>query len=260
MRYTGVHDGKRFLVTGGGRGIGQAVAEVLHGQGAQVVVTDLLEQNASTVAEGLGGAAKGAYAMKLNVADTEEVGQVVPAAATAMGGLDGVAHCAGIVVHADPLAIPRDDWFRQLDINVIGAYEVARHAAEQIRAGGGPGAIVTVASEAGKAGHIDSLAYSASKAALINATRMLADVLAKYDINVNSVCPGGVDTAMLREVADVYGALLDRKSEDVYAQMVSKHLRRHTQPIEVARVISFLLSDDALLIRGQSINVDAGET
>ncbi|EBF6878283.1 SDR family oxidoreductase, partial [Salmonella enterica subsp. enterica serovar Saintpaul] len=88
----------------------------------------------------------------------------------------------------------------------------------------------------------------------------LADVLAKYDINVNSVCPGGVDTAMLREVADVYGALLDRKSEDVYAQMVSKHLRRHTQPIEVARVISFLLSDDALLIRGQSINVDAGET
>ena len=116
---------------------------------------------------------------------------------------------------------------------------------------GARGAIVSVASEAGKKGHIEFLAYSASKAALINMTRVLSVTLAPHDINVNCVCPGGVATDMLREVAVAYGKLAGQAAEDVFPQLVSSQLVRHIEPVEVARTISFLLSDDAIIIRGK---------
>jgi NAD(P)-dependent dehydrogenase (short-subunit alcohol dehydrogenase family) len=122
------------------------------------------------------------------------------------------------------------------------------------------GAIVSVASEAGKKGHIESLAYSASKAALINMTRVLSAALAPHDINVNCVCPGGVATDMLREVAVAYGKLAGQAAEDVFPQLVSSQLVRHIEPVEVARTISFLLSDDAIVIRGQAVSADGGDT
>ncbi|MBV9288117.1 MAG: SDR family oxidoreductase, partial [Hyphomicrobiales bacterium] len=111
-----------------------------------------------------------------------------------------------------------------------------------------------------KKGHIESLAYSASKAALINMTRMLSAALAPHDINVNCVCPGGVETDMLREVAAVYAGLVGAPADEVFPQLVSAQLRRHIEPVEVARVISFLLSDDAVIIRGQAVNADGGDT
>ena len=122
------------------------------------------------------------------------------------------------------------------------------------------GAIVSVASEAGKKGHMELLAYSASKVALINVTRVLSAALAPHDINVNCVCPGGVATDMLRDVAVAYGRLVDAPPGEVFPQLVSSQLMRHIEPVEVARTISFLLSDDALIIRGQAISADGGDT
>ncbi len=140
------------------------------------------------------------------------------------------------------------------------AYEAARLAAKTMIGKGVKGAIVSVASEAGKKGHKESLAYSASKAALISVTRMLSAALAPHDINVNCVCPGGVATDMLREVAVAYGALAGLVPDEVFPKLVSSQLLRHIEPAEVARTISFLLSDDALIIRGQAINADGGDT
>ena len=122
------------------------------------------------------------------------------------------------------------------------------------------GAIVSIASEAGKKGHKESLAYSASKAGLISMTRILSEALADKDINVNCICPGGVATPMLREVSVAYSGVTSEPAAAIFDKMISQQLVRHLQPVEVARVVSFLLSDDAMLVRGQAVNADAGET
>ena len=104
------------------------------------------------------------------------------------------------------------------------------------------------------------MAYSASKAALISVTRTLSASLAPHDINVNCVCPGGVATNMLRKVAVAYGKLAGAAPDEVFDKLVSSQLLRHIEPAEVARTISFLLSDDAMIIRGQAISADGGDT
>jgi NAD(P)-dependent dehydrogenase (short-subunit alcohol dehydrogenase family) len=201
-----------------------------------------------------------AFALRLDLADPASIVRAVAAAGARLGRIDGLVNCAAIVVHADPLETAWADWERIFRVNLFGAYEASRLVAKSMIAAGARGAIVSVASEAGKKGHMESLAYSASKAALINMTRVLSAALAPHDINVNCVCPGGVKTDMLRDVAAAYGRLTGASAEEVFPQLVSSQLMRHIEPAEVARTISFLLSDDALIIRGQAISADGGDT
>jgi NAD(P)-dependent dehydrogenase (short-subunit alcohol dehydrogenase family) len=196
----------------------------------------------------------------MDIADPTSIAGAVAASEAKLGPLDGLVNCAAIVIHADPLATAWPDWERLFRINLFGAYEASRLVALSMIASGARGAIVSVASEAGKKGHMESLAYSASKAALINMTRVLSTALAPHDINVNCVCPGGVASDMLREVAVAYGRLAGEAPDEVFPQLVSSQLLRHIEPVEVARVISFLLSDDAVIIRGQAVSTDGGDT
>ena len=103
-------------------------------------------------------------------------------------------------------------------------------------------------------------AYNASKAAVVNLTRCLAAEWAEHNINVNAVCPGGVATPMLWNAAEWVAGRTGGGVQAVYDSMVPQQLGRHIQPVEVGRVVAFLLSDHALIIRGQSINVDGGDT
>ena len=103
-------------------------------------------------------------------------------------------------------------------------------------------------------------AYNASKAAVIGLTRSLSMEWAEHGINVNAVCPGGVDTPMLRGVAEWLSPRLDVPADRILAGMGPAQLGRRVAPVEVGRVIAFLLSDDALIIRGQAVNVDGGDT
>jgi NAD(P)-dependent dehydrogenase (short-subunit alcohol dehydrogenase family) len=121
------------------------------------------------------------------------------------------------------------------------------------------GAIVNIASNAGKVGFPNMAAYNATKAAVINLTRSLAKEWAPK-INVNAVCPGSVATPMLMEVAENLEKSGVGEAKALFATMISTQLGRHVQPIEVGRVVAFLLSDAATIIRGQSINVDGGDT
>jgi NAD(P)-dependent dehydrogenase (short-subunit alcohol dehydrogenase family) len=128
-----------------------------------------------------------------------------------------------------------------------------------IRAGHG-GAIVNVASNAGKVGYPNMAAYNASKAAVISLTRSLSAEWAPHRINVNAVCPGGVDTPMLYGVAEWLSPRLEIAAASLHAQMKPRQMDRHIQPVEIGRVVAFLLSDHAAIIRGQAINVDGGDT
>jgi NAD(P)-dependent dehydrogenase (short-subunit alcohol dehydrogenase family) len=252
------HTGKGFIVTGAAGGIGRATAALLLDEGARVVLADVRR---AALDDALAALEKGrAFATILDAADPASIGAAIGEAETKLGRLDGLVNCAAIVKHADPLEASWEDWPKIFSVNVFGAYEAARLAAKAMIAKGTRGAIVNVASEAGKKGHKESLAYSASKAALISVTRMLSAALAPHDINVNCVCPGGVATDMLREVAVAYGAIAGAPPDEVFPKLVSSQLLRHIEPTEVARTISFLLSDDALIIRGQAVNADGGDT
>ncbi|MFS8049754.1 SDR family NAD(P)-dependent oxidoreductase [Rhizobium sp. BR 314] len=254
------HAGKRYLVLGGAGGAGKAAAELLAAEGASVVIGDVREQALNEAIAGLGPHSKTVSGVVVDLSSAESIAAAIGQAEYRLGALDGLVNCAAIVRHVDPLETPWTDWERIFSINVFGAFEAARLVAKAMIAKGIKGAIVNVASEAGKKGHTQSLAYSASKAAMINFTRVLSEVLAPNDINVNCVCPGGMATDMLREVAVAYGGLVDQAPDDVFKQLVSSQLRRHIDPAELARTISFLLSDDAMIIRGQAINADGGDT
>ncbi|WEK51470.1 MAG: SDR family NAD(P)-dependent oxidoreductase [Candidatus Kaistia colombiensis] len=255
-----VHAGKGFLVTGGTGGIGRAIAELLIAQEARVVIADLKQKNVDATVEALGGAAGGCFGVAMDVASEASVAAGVAKSIERLGRIDGLVNCAAIALHADPLAIPRSDWQRQFEINLFGAYDISRLVAAHMIEHSIPGAIVSIASEAGKKGHIESIAYSASKAGMISMTRTLSEALAAYDINVNCVCPGGVATPMLREVSEAYSSFTAEPAPAIFDKMLAAQLVRHIQPVEVARVTSFLLGDDAMLVRGQAINADAGET
>ncbi len=168
-----VHEGKGIVVTGGSGGIGAAIVGQLVAEGARVVVADLKLDAAEATADALGGAAKGCFAVAMDVGSETSVADGIAAAIERLGAVDGLVNCAAIVRHSDPLAIPRADWQRQFEINLFGAYEASRLVALHMIDHGIRGAIVSIASEAGKKGHKESLAYSASKAALISMTRML---------------------------------------------------------------------------------------
>ena len=252
------HTGKSFIVTGGAGGIGAATAELLVAEGAHVALADLRADALERAVAGIDDA--NAFGVPFDAADPASIGKAVAAVEARLGRIDGLVNCAAIVIHADPLETAWRDWEKTFAVNLFGAYEASRLVAKAMIAKGVHGAIVNVASEAGKKGHKESLAYSASKAALISMTRVLSAVLAPNDINVNCVCPGGVATDMLREVAVAYGKLVKKAPDDVFPQLVSSQLLRHIEPQEVARAISFLLSDDAHIIRGQAINADGGDT
>ena len=251
------HNRRRILITGAAGGIGRATAELLAAEGASVALADIRAEALDAAATAIGEAA---FAVRVNLADPEFIAAAVAASEARLGPLDGLVNCAAIVIHADPLETAWAEWERLFRVNLFGAYEASRLAARSMIASGARGAIVSVASEAGKRGHTESLAYSASKAALINMTRVLSAALAPHDINVNCVCPGGVASDMLREVAVAYGRLAGQEPEQVFPQLVSSQLLRHIEPVEVARTISFLLSDDAVIIRGQAVSADGGDT
>jgi NAD(P)-dependent dehydrogenase (short-subunit alcohol dehydrogenase family) len=167
---------------------------------------------------------------------------------------------AGVVALDNVLDIPLKDWDLLFDVNVKGLFLASQLAARQMIAQGTGGSIVNIASNAGKVGFPAQAHYNATKAAVINLTRSMALELAPSKINVNAVCPGAVDTPMLLECA-VW--ITERSGGDPRALVQTfapPQLGRLIQPIEVGRVVAFLASDEAAIIRGQSINVDAGAT
>ncbi|MGV3549326.1 SDR family NAD(P)-dependent oxidoreductase [Rhizobium sp.] len=253
---TPVHAGRNVLVLGATGGIGSTTAELLIRQGARIHIADRNAQKVADLSEKLG--CKGSV---IDAADTDSIRQAVDGAIADLGRIDGMVNCIAIADHFPALDTPRDQWRRTFDINVFGAYEAACMVAAHMKAEGRPGAIVQIASEAGKKGHSETLlAYSASKAAVISLTRMLSEALAADDINVNCVCPGSVATPMLRDVARHFATIIDQGEDEIFEAMTSRQLRRHVQPLEVAGVMSFLLTEAAMTIRGQAINVDGGDT
>lgn len=253
-----VHEGKTFIVTGAAGGIGRALVELLVGEGARVAAWDIRRDALVEALLHLGD--DKVHSTECELSSAESIKAAFKASRQRFGRIDGIVNNAATVRRADPLEVSWSDWDETMAVNVYGAYEVSRLVCQALMEEGVPGAIVNVASEAGKKGHTTSIPYAASKAAMISMTRVLAASVAPHDINVNCVCPGGVATDMLRAAAANYARLSKGSSEEIFPKLTSSQLKRHITPDEVARTVSFLLSDDAMIIRGQAINTDGGDT
>jgi NAD(P)-dependent dehydrogenase (short-subunit alcohol dehydrogenase family) len=245
------------VVTGAAQGVGFGIVEELLSQGANVVMLDR-DAEALSASAGEAGATYGGTVLSFatDVTDADGVQRDFASAREELGALDGLVNNAGIIRMGAAAESTNEDWLSQMNVNVVGIVNCCNAFREFCD---GSGSIVNIASNAGKVGYPNMAAYNASKAAVINLTRTLAAEWAP-GINVNAVCPGGVLTPMLEHVADVVGTRIGESPDELLATMVPAQLNRHIQPREVGKVVAFLLSDAAVIVRGQSINVDGGDT
>ncbi len=250
--------GRTVAVTGAARGIGAGIAEAVLEAGGNAVLVDLDRDAAAETARALDPAGTRTLAVAADVTDGASLDAAAAETVARFGGLHGWVNNAGIVRMAPAEALTADGWDLEFRVNARGVFLGAQAAFHAFGRRGG--AIVNIASNAGKVGFPNMAAYNASKAAVINLTRSLAREWAAAGINVNAVCPGSVATPMLREVADELERDGKGDAATLFAGMVPAQLGRHVTPLEVGRVVAFLLSDAALVIRGQAINLDGGDT
>jgi meso-butanediol dehydrogenase/(S,S)-butanediol dehydrogenase/diacetyl reductase len=252
-------NGKVALVTGGGQGIGQAVAERLHADGFKVAIADLNTETAGAVAEGLGGLAGGAIALQVNVADRDSVFAAVDAATSQLGGFDVIVNNAGIAPQSPIEDITPESVAKIFSINFNGVIWGVQAATKAFRELGHGGKIISAASQAGHVGNPGIALYSATKFAVRGFTQTAARDLAQYGITVNTYAPGIVKTPLMADLAKKTAESAGKPEEWGWSQFTDGiTLDRLSEAADVAGVVSFLAGPDSNYITGQSILVDGG--
>ena len=247
-----------YAVTGGAGGIGRGIAQAILDCGGVAGIVDLDLERSQKAVDALGGDAERLMPLSADVTSRASVTAALEALAARFGRLDGLVNNAGVVRLGAASNLTSEDVEEEFGVNVTGVLLASQAAAGIMKKRGG--AIVNIASNAGKVGYPNMAGYNASKAAVISLTRTLSLEWAADGINVNAVCPGGVATDMLGAVADFLAARLESDRDELFSSMVPAQLGRHIEPVEVGRVVAFLLSDAATIIRGQSITIDGGDT
>ncbi len=240
-------DGKVALITGGARGQGAAEARLFAEEGAEVVLTDILDDEGAQVAREVGGT----Y-IHHDVTSEDEWSAVVARTVELHGGLDVLINNAGIWITTPLIGGSLDDYRRVIDVNQVGVFLGMREAAPPMIERGG-GSIVNISSIAGLRGGGNAFGYTASKWAVRGMTKGAAVALGRYNIRVNSIHPGLIDTAMLHQLPGVEAGNLD--------QMVQRiPLGRVAEADEVAKLALYLASDDSEYSTGSEFVVDGGMT
>jgi NAD(P)-dependent dehydrogenase (short-subunit alcohol dehydrogenase family) len=245
-------DHKVAVVTGGASGIGRAAAEILAARGAAVAILDVKGGEGQSVADGVAARGGRAIFCPADVAQAAEVNSAVGQAREAFGPIDALIASAGIQRYGNALTTPDEQWAEVMSVNLNGAWYAARACLPDLRRRGG--AIVNVASVQSLASQTNVLAYTVSKHAMIGLTRSMAIDFAPDNVRVNAVCPGTVDTPMLR-----WSASLDPNPQSVIEACENMHpLGRIARPEEIAEVIAFLAHESASFVTSAVWTVDGG--
>lgn len=241
--------GRRALVTGGASGIGAATARRLAAEGARVAIGDVNEEGAKAIAgevDGLGVA--------LDVTDVAAVKGAVEAIEADLGPVEVLVNNAGTDLFSYFVNSDEGLWDFVLGVNLKGVLAVTHAVLPGMQQRRG-GAIVNVASEAGRVGSQGSSIYSAAKAGVIGFTKAIARESARYKVRCNAVAPGPIETPLLNAAPKLLGELGERLKQGMVNQTV---MGRSGEPEEVAAAIAFLASEDASYVTGQTLNVSGG--
>ncbi len=242
---------RRILITGATSGIGLATANLFAGEDASLAVLSRTRERGERVVRELVGGAKH-VAVAADVGEEDAVAEAIADAVSVLGGLDGIVHCAGVdhIATLDGTSIGA--WDRVMATNLRSTYLLSRGVLDHLRAAGG-GTIVNLASALGLLPLPARSAYAASKAGIIMFSKSLAAEVASERIRVNALCPGAIDTPMLR------GGLGLTEGDDVPDFLSDRFaMKRLGTAEEIAKAALFLTSDDSSFMTGAAITVDGG--
>jgi NAD(P)-dependent dehydrogenase (short-subunit alcohol dehydrogenase family) len=244
---------KVIVVTGGASGIGQATAREFAARHGAVAIFDRNDRAGRETVEALREAGHTAEYFSVDLGVSAQVERAVEQAAARLGGIDILANVAGIQRYGTAITTSDEEWDETMNANVRSAFLASKYAIPHIVRRGG-GAIVIVGSVQSMTAQRNSMAYVVSKHALLGLTRSMALDFAAHNIRVNCVCPGAIDTPLLR-----WAASLDEHPERVVEACEKLSIfGRMGRPEEIARVIAFLASDLASFISGTAIAADGG--
>jgi len=247
--------GKVAVVTGAGAGIGRATAEAFAVDGASIVIADVNVEQGERAAQGIRDKGGQAVVVQADVSRAADAERLAAEAVRAFGGIDYLVNNAGIQTYGTVVDTDEATWDRTLGINLKGVFLVSKYCIPEIVKRGG-GAVVNMGSVQGFASQRAVAAYAASKGAVIAMTRTMALDHAPDKIRVNCVCPGSVDTPMLRWAANLFVPENPTGAIEEWGKLHA--LERVATPQEIANVILFLMSDAASFITGAAIVADGG--
>jgi NAD(P)-dependent dehydrogenase (short-subunit alcohol dehydrogenase family) len=246
-------ENKVAIVTGGARGIGNAIARRYLQEGARVVIADVDEDAGSAAVEDLGALGAVRF-VACDVGDKSAVDNLVQSTITTLGPVDVLVNNAAILVTKNFLDLDEADFDRVLRVNLKGSFlcgqAAARHMVDRVNAGEKPGAIVNMSSVNAVFAIPNQVPYSISKGGISQLTKVMALSLAEYGIRVNAIGPGSIMTDMLGNVMN---------NDEARRRILSRTpLGRVGEPSEIAAIAAFLASDEASYITGQTIYADGG--
>lgn len=251
-------EGRTAVVTGGGRGIGAAIARTLAEAGATVLVSARTQGEIEGVASALAEGGHGSHAVACDVTDEDSVRELARQAGERVGGVDILVNSAGIAFSSPIRKTGLDDWNRVLAVNATGTFLCTRAFVPGMVERKW-GRVLNIASTAGRTGARYIAAYAASKHAVIGLTRCVAAEVAAHGVTVNAICPGFVDSEMTRESLERIVRETGRPKEQALDAILSTTpQRRLIEPEEVAHLALALCDEAARGITGQAIVMDGG--
>ena len=245
---------KVALVTGGSRGIGRAISRRLAEEGARVAIADILEDEARQTAAEIVAAGGQALAVTTDVTQLDQVRACVQHVTDTWGPIDILVNNAGWDRIEPFVESAPETWDKVIAINLRGPINFCHTVAPQMMERK-QGKIISISSDAGRVGSTGEAVYSACKAGIIGFSKTLARELARSQVNVNVVCPGPTDTALLQQVTQG-----ERGARVIEAMTRAVPFRRLGQPEEIANAVAFFASPDADFVTGQVLSVSGGLT